>query len=30
MKLIEMTVADGYAQLLYADHPTRQGALWAG
>jgi hypothetical protein len=23
MKLIEMTVADGFAQMLYADHPEK-------
>jgi hypothetical protein len=26
MKLIEMTVADGYAQLLFADHPNKDSA----
>jgi hypothetical protein len=26
MKLIEKTVADGYAQLLYADHPNKDNA----
>jgi len=26
MKLIEMTVADGFAQMLYADHPNKDNA----